>query len=104
FGPCLMLGLGGILAEAVDSVVFRVAPLSRVDAAEMIDDLGAARLLGAFRGEPPADRDRLAAALVALGEVGVDDPAILSIDVNPLILAGSMPIAVDALVERADEP
>ena len=102
FGPCVMLGLGGILAEAIRDVVFRAAPLSGVDAAEMIDDLKAVHLLGAFRGEPPVDRDALGAALCALGRIGVEHPEILSIDVNPMIVAGAQPLAVDALVERGE--
>lgn len=100
FGPCVMLGLGGILAEAVRDVVFRVAPLSAVEAEEMIDDLKTAHLLGAFRGEPPVDRPALVAALVALGRIGVELAEIASIDVNPMIVCAGRPIAVDALVER----
>lgn len=100
FGPCVMLGLGGILAEAVRDVVFRVAPLTSVDASEMIEELKAAPLLGAFRGEPEVDREALALALVALGVIGLEHPEITSIDVNPMILAGRRPVAVDALIER----
>jgi acetyl-CoA synthetase (ADP-forming) len=100
FGPCVMLGLGGILAEAIRDVVFRVAPLARTDALDMIDDLRAAHLLGAFRGEPAVDREALASALEALGRIGVEHGDIVSIDVNPMIVHGTQPIAVDALVER----
>jgi acetyl-CoA synthetase (ADP-forming) len=100
FGPCVMLGLGGILAEAIRDVVFRVAPLSAIDALEMIEDLRAIHLLGPFRGEPAVDREALAAALVALGRIGTEHDEILSIDVNPMIVEGALPVAVDALVER----
>lgn len=100
FGPCVMVGLGGILAEAIGDVVFRVAPLSAVDAREMILDLKAARLLGEFRAEPAVDGEALSAALVGLGRIGVEHPEIVSIDVNPMIICGSRPIAVDALVEK----
>lgn len=99
FGPCVMLGVGGILAEAVADVAFRVAPLSRADAEDMIDDLTTQRLLGEFRGEPPVDRHRLVDILVGLGETVGDDDSIRSIDINPLIVAGGVPTAVDALVE-----
>ena len=101
FGPCVMLGLGGILAEAIRDVAFRVAPLAPVDALEMVDELKAAPLLGAFRGEPEIDREALARALVSLGAIGLEHPEISSIDVNPMIVAGRRPIAVDALVERS---
>jgi succinyl-CoA synthetase beta subunit len=100
FGACVMLGLGGILAEAIGDVVFRRAPLAPIDAREMIEDLRAARLLGEFRGEPAVDREALSAALVALGLIGIEHPEILSIDVNPMVVCGSRPVAVDALVEQ----
>jgi succinyl-CoA synthetase beta subunit len=100
FGPCVMLGLGGILAEAIRDVVFRIAPITPIDGFEMVDELRAAHLLGPFRGEPAVDRESLAAALVALGRIGVEQPTIVSIDVNPMIVCGARPIAVDALVER----
>ena len=100
FGPCVMLGIGGIFAEAVGDAAFRLAPLQPVDAADLIDDLANQALLGAVRGEPPVDRAALAGILLALAEVGAGDDRIRSIDLNPLIVASSgTPVAVDALVE-----
>ena len=99
FGPCVMLGVGGVLAEAVADVAFRLAPLERLDAHELIDDLGAQTLLGPFRGQPAVDRDVLADTLCALGDLA-SDPTITSIDLNPLIVFEGQPMAVDALVER----
>ena len=55
----VMLGVGGILAEAVADVTFRLVPITPVEAAEMIDDLATQALLGPFRGEPPVDRAAL---------------------------------------------
>ena len=101
FGPCVMLGVGGVLAEAVADVAFRLAPLNRLDAADLIDDLGAQTLLGPFRGEPAVDRDVLADTLCALGALAAD-PAITAVDLNPLIVVGGMPVAVDALVETGN--
>jgi acetate---CoA ligase (ADP-forming) subunit beta len=98
FGPCVMLGVGGVLAEAVADVAFRLAPLERLDAYELIDDLGAQTLLGPFRGQPAVDRDALADTLCALGDLA-GNPAIASIDLNPLIVVDGQPVAVDALVE-----
>ena len=100
FGPCVMLGVGGVLAEAVGDVAFRVAPLTAVDAHELIEDLRSQALLGPVRGEPAVDRDRLAELLTGLGRLVADDPSTQSVDVNPLIVAQGIPIAVDALVER----
>jgi acetyl-CoA synthetase (ADP-forming) len=100
FGPCVMLGIGGVFAEALGDVAFRLAPLGPIDAADLIDDLAHQALLGAVRGEPPVDRAALARILLALAEVGSDDDRIRSIDLNPLIVtAGGTPVAVDALVE-----
>ncbi len=103
FGPTVMLGLGGILAEAVADVVFRPAPVDLVTAHEMIDDLATQRVLGEFRGESAVDRDAIAALLVGLGQLASDRPDVASVDVNPLIVTSSgRPVAVDALVEVAE--
>jgi acetyltransferase len=100
FGPTVMLGVGGILAEAIADVVFRPAPLDAMTAAEMIDDLATASLLGEFRGEVAVDRAALAATLTGIGRVIAERDDVASIDVNPLIVtADGQPVAVDALVE-----
>ena len=100
FGPTVMLGVGGVLAEAIADVVFRPAPLDDVTAAEMIGDLVTARLLGPFRGEEAVDRDVLARTLIGIGRLIAERDDVESIDVNPLIVAADgSPVAVDALVE-----
>ena len=99
FGPCVMLGIGGIFAEALGDVAFRLAPLDSIDAGELIDDLANQALLGAVRGEPPVDRVALAGILRGLAALGEGDERIRSIDLNPLIVARGVPVAVDALVE-----
>ena len=99
FGMTVMLGVGGILAEAIADVVFRMVPIDRIDADEMIDDLSTQALLGEFRGEPPVDREALVAVLLGLSAAAVADDRIVSADLNPLIVSAGRPIAVDALVE-----
>ncbi len=100
FGATVMLGVGGILAEAIADVVFRPAPLTRLDAAEMIDDLATQKLLGEFRGEAAVDREKLVDVLVGLGALAEARPDVASVDINPLIVrADGVPVAVDALVE-----
>lgn len=99
FGPTVLLGVGGVLAEAVADVVIRLVPLSPVDAAEMIDDLASQALLGAFRGEPPVDRDALAEVLLALSDAAASEPGLVSADLNPLIVVDGVAVPVDALVE-----
>lgn len=104
FGPNVMLGLGGILAEAIADVQFRPAPLSPHDADGMIDGLVSQSLLGPFRGEAAVDRRALRSVLEALSTVAVSRPDVVSIDLNPLVVDRTgRPVAVDALVELGDE-
>lgn len=102
FGPCVMFGLGGIFAEILDDAVVRIAPLGARDALAMLRGIRAHRMLGAVRGLPAADAPLLARSLVGLGRLGLDHPEITEIDVNPLIVQGTRPVAVDALVVLSD--
>src|SRR5207249_375333 len=99
FGPCVMLGVGGILAEAIGDVVFAAAPLSATEARRMIGGLGAGRhLLEPVRGEAAADVDMLAEILVGLGRLALEQAEVQNVDLNPLVVRDGRPIAVDALV------
>lgn len=102
FGPTVLVGVGGVLAEAIDDVSVRLAPLRRVDAEEMIEDLHSQAILGPFRGEPAVDRSALADVLVALSQAVGAQPTIASVDLNPLIVVDGAPVAVDALVETSE--
>lgn len=99
-GMTVMLGIGGVLAEVVSDVTFRLAPIEPVDVDEMVEDLRARSLLDAFRGQAAVNRDQLAAVLLGLSAAATGEPGLASIDVNPLIVtdAGDL-VAVDALVE-----
>ena len=99
FGMTVMLGVGGILAEAVADVSFRLVPITRVDAEEMIDDLGLQTLLGPFRGEPAVDRTAVADVLLGLSAAAAERDDLASADLNPLLIVDGRPVAVDALVE-----
>jgi acetate---CoA ligase (ADP-forming) subunit beta len=94
-----MLGAGGILAEAVADVSFRLVPIDPVDADEMIDDLALQALLGEFRGEPAVDRAALVDVLLGLSRAAADCDDLASVDLNPLLVVDGRPMAVDALVE-----
>jgi acetate---CoA ligase (ADP-forming) subunit beta len=98
FGPCVMFGLGGIFAEILKDISFRVAPLEKRDALEMMQEIRARKILEGVRGMPPADLDQLAQILICLGKIGMERGAVKEIDINPIILDGSRPVAVDALV------
>jgi acetyltransferase len=103
FGPCVMLGLGGVLAEALGDAAFAAAPLDLAEARRMPAGLRARALLERpFRGEPPVDADALARILVALGRLAAERPEVLAVDVNPLVVRGATPVAVDALVVVGD--
>jgi len=104
FGRTVLLGVGGVLAEAVADVSVRLVPITRVDAEEMIDELDCQSLLGEFRGEPAVDRDALVGVLLGLSAAAEAEPAIVSADLNPLIVHGGRPVAVDALVELEGGP
>ncbi len=98
FGPCVMFGLGGIFTEILEDVSFRVAPLTKWDAMDMMEDFRAKKILDAFRGQPPVDRDVLAETLIAVGKIGMEQDKVREIDINPMKILDGKPIAVDALV------
>jgi acetate---CoA ligase (ADP-forming) subunit beta len=99
FGMTVMLGVGGILAEAVADVVFRLVPIEAVDAEEMVEELRTQALLGPFRGEPAVDRSALAEVLTALSRAAAERDDLVGVDLNPLLVVDGRPVAVDALVE-----
>lgn len=102
FGPCVMFGLGGVFTEVLQDVVFRVAPLRQADALAMARGIRARRLIGAIRGMKAVDLGLLSRSLMAVGRIGLDHPDVAAIDVNPLIVRGETPVAVDALVVIGD--
>ncbi len=99
FGPTVLVGIGGILAEAIADVSIRLCPISLDDAHEMMDELTMSDLLGEFRGEPAVDRDAMAALLVALSDAATNLSEVRSIDLNPVLIVDGAPVSVDALVE-----
>jgi acyl-CoA synthetase (NDP forming) len=98
FGPTVMVGLGGVFAEALSDVVFRQAPLRRQDALDMQQELQGARLLGGFRGERPVDRDKVADILVNVGDLMLSHPEISEIDLNPVAASADGCVALDARI------
>lgn len=98
FGPCVMFGLGGIYTEVLKDVSFRVAPLTEYDAMQMMEEISAKKILDEFRGKPAVDKKLLAKALISVGKIGLEHEAVKEIDINPIIILGDKPVAVDALV------
>jgi acetyl-CoA synthetase (ADP-forming) len=101
FGRCVMVGVGGVLTEALADVAFRLAPLTAADADDMLDELRSQALLGPVRGEPPVDRAAVRDVLLALSRLAEAEPDVQSVDLNPLVVCDGRPVAVDALVELA---
>jgi acyl-CoA synthetase (NDP forming) len=99
FGPVVMFGLGGIFTEALDDVIFRVAPVNEVQAAAMLEELRSAKLLGPFRGEAPVDRKKIIDVILGLSRLAMECPDIIEVDINPLVVDAAGGItAVDALI------
>lgn len=100
FGPMIMIGLGGIFVEVYKDVVFRICPITKLEAQGMVDSLQGAQLLKGARGRVPVDLDRVVDCLLLLGGEGglLMHPAMpfTEIDINPFIATSSGAIAVDA--------
>jgi len=108
FGPAVMFGLGGIFVEALDDVVFRLAPFGLDEARRMIREIKGFKVLQGLRGAPPADLEALAEALARLSALAAASAErIESIDVNPFLVLpeGQGAVALDALIvpRRGDE-
>ncbi|MGB9880785.1 MAG: acetate--CoA ligase family protein, partial [Anaerolineae bacterium] len=97
FGPLLMFGLGGIYVEVLKDVTFRIAPVSRQEATEMIDEIRSYHLLRGVRGEKPSDLDAIVDAILRVSQLVTDFPEIVEMDINPLMVheAGKGAVAVD---------
>ncbi len=104
FGPCVVFGLGGVLAEILEDVSIRVAPITTFDAMDMMENIRGKKILEPFRGKPSVDRKALAELLIALGKIGLENDAVGEIDINPIKLIEGRPVAVDALIVLKKEP
>jgi acyl-CoA synthetase (NDP forming) len=103
FGPLVIAGLGGVLAEILDDVAVELAPLSRSTAGAMLDRLRGGRILDGVRGRPAVDRSAVIDLIVSLADLGCRRPDLLEVDLNPVIASSSGARAADALVVIAPE-
>lgn len=101
FGPVVMFGLGGIFAEALRDVAFRVAPVDEPEAHAMITEIQGYSLLSGLRGSPPADIRTLAGLLVKVSKIMVDRPEIVELDLNPIRAYENGALALDVRVGLA---
>jgi acetyl coenzyme A synthetase (ADP forming)-like protein len=97
FGPLLLFGLGGIYVEALKDVSFRIAPIARWEADEMITEIQSYPLLRGFRGEKPSDLKAIAECILRVSQMAVDFPEIVELDINPLMVheEGKGAVAID---------
>ena len=101
FGPLVMFGLGGIYAEVLRDVVFRIAPLTPEEARDMIEGIRGKALLAGVRGQRAVDRNALEDVVRRIARLAVDFPEIAELDVNPLLAFENRVLAVDARVVLA---
>ncbi len=98
FGPALMFGLGGIFVEVLKDVTFRIAPITELDAREMITEVKAYPILRGYRGQPPADIDAIVQILLNTSRLVMDHPEIKELDLNPIMVYEKGAKTVDARI------
>jgi acyl-CoA synthetase (NDP forming) len=98
FGPMVMFGMGGTLVEVLKDISFRIVPLSRQDAAEMIKETKVYTLLKGYRGQPPVDIPYLEELLLKVSAMVKENPEIKEMDINPLFAYEKNAVAVDARI------
>ncbi len=105
FGPVIMVGLGGIFTEVYRDVSFRMLPISKQDALDMLNELNGKKVLEGFRGSKPVNKDMLAEALVSIGKLGIDMAAYYdSVDFNPIVVYPDDYAVVDAKIILREKP
>lgn len=103
FGPVIMFGLGGIWVEVLKDVSFRLAPITHIDASEMIKEIKGYKLLTGFRGQPPVNMAELEKMLLAVSGLVTKNPLVKELDLNPVFASEKGAIAVDARIVTEDE-
>jgi len=98
FGPVLMFGLGGILVEIIKDVSFRIVPLTRRDASEMIKEIKGYKLLTGYRGRPAADIPALEEMILKISDFAEKNPQVKELDLNPVFAYNNGAIVVDARI------
>jgi acyl-CoA synthetase (NDP forming) len=104
FGPVIMFGLGGIFVEVLKDVSFRISPIVRRDAAEMIAEIKGYALLQGYRGHEPAHIPSLEDILLKVSDFVEKTPGIKEIDLNPVFAYKDSAVAVDARIVLEEKP
>jgi len=98
FGPVLMFGLGGILVEILKDVSFRIVPLNKVDAREMIREIKGFPVLEGYRGQESVDVDNLEKLILKVSDFVEQHPEVDELDLNPIFAYSDGAVAVDARI------
>ena len=96
FGHMIMFGLGGIYVEVLKDVSFRITPVSKEEAYEMIEEIKGSKILEGVRGEPPYDKENIVDKILRLSQLVTDFPIIKEVDINPYVVKHKGGIALDA--------
>jgi acetate---CoA ligase (ADP-forming) subunit beta len=102
FGPVIMFGLGGIFVEVLKDVSFRLIPIEKRDAEEMIEEIKGKALLKGYRGQEPASKEALVDVLMKVSSLVEKTPAIKELDLNPVFAYKDSAVAVDARIMREE--
>lgn len=98
FGPMLMFGLGGVFVEVLKDVSFKIIPLTKRDARDMLSEIKGYRMLKGFRGFEPVNEEALIEVLSMMSDLVEANPEIEEIDINPLFAGKDTAVAVDARI------
>ncbi|MBT4513257.1 MAG: acetate--CoA ligase family protein [Chloroflexi bacterium] len=98
FGPVLMFGLGGVFVEVLKDVSFRIVPIARRDASQMVEEIKGYPVLKGYRGQAPVDISALEETLLKLSEFVERTPEIRELDLNPIVAYSDRAVAVDARI------
>jgi len=98
FGHMVMFGLGGIYVEVLKDVSFRIVPVSKTEAKEMIEKIKGSKILEGVRGEKPYDKEKIVESILRLSQLVTDFPIIKEIDINPYVVKHQGAIALDARI------
>lgn len=98
FGPVIMFGLGGVLVEVLKDVSFRIVPVSRRDAQEMIREIKGYPILEGYRGQEPANISALEELVFKVSQFAEQNPQIKELDLNPVFAYNDKVVAVDARI------
>ncbi len=98
FGPSIMFGIGGIFTEIYNDVAFRIAPIEKIDAWNLIHEIKGSRILEGARGQPPADIEAIADVLLSVSDLMVEHDRITQLDLNPVLAYSDGVCAVDVRI------